>query len=442
MSSIALELAIIVGLLVINGLFAMSETAVVAARRIRLEHRADRGDRGASAALGLAREPTSFLSTVQVGITLVGVIAGAFGGATLSERLAEVIAPVPGVGSRAEPIALALVIALITYLSLIIGELVPKRIALSNPERVASLAARPMIAIAAVAHPLLVRLLTASTRGVLRLVGMKDVPQPGLTEEEIHALVEQGVESGVVPEAEHEVVEAVFRLGDRTVASIMTPRPDIEWLDVTTTPDEMRRTVAEQRRPWYLVCDGDVEHVRGIVYANDLLALLARGEEPRLEPVMSEPLYVPQILPAFHLLEAFRSSRQHTAIALDEYGGIAGLVTLDDFVEELVGEVPGRHDTEHSEEITGANGDWSAAGTTPIEDVADALGVESPELVEHRGYRTLGGFIIARLTRLPVNGDAVEYLGYRFTVTAMDGRRIARVRITRLDGGPRVVENE
>src|SRR5688500_2256333 len=231
MTAIALELAVIIALLVVNGVFAMSEIAVVAAKKIRLEHRAGRGDAGARAALALAKEPTAFLSTVQVAITLIGVLAGAFGGATLGDELAVPLAAVRWIGRWAEEGPFALVVALITFLSLVIGELVPKRIALGNAERVAALVARPMGAIARAARPL-VRLLGASTRAVLRLFGMKDVPSPGLTEEEIHALVEQGAESGAVPAVEHAIVESVFRLGDRQVASIMTARPDLEWVDV------------------------------------------------------------------------------------------------------------------------------------------------------------------------------------------------------------------
>ncbi|HEX6060099.1 MAG TPA: hemolysin family protein [Gemmatimonadaceae bacterium] len=433
MSAIAFELAVILLLLVVNGVFAMSEIAIVAAKRIRLEQRAERGDAGARAALALAREPTAFLSTVQVGITLIGVFAGAFGGATLSEELGVLFATVPWIGSWAEELAFALVVALITYLSLIVGELVPKRLALGNPERVAALVARPMGALARAAHPL-VRVLTASTRAVLAVFGMKDVPEPGLTEEEIHALVEQGAESGAVPEAEHAIVESVFRLGDRQVASLMTARPDLEWLDVDTPPDDLRIQIETQRRPWYLLCQEDVENVKGIAHASDLLALSVGGAPLDLRTVLSEPLYVPLTMPVFHLLELFRSSRQHIAIALDEYGGVAGLVTLDDIVDELVGEMPERNEPGEPAPIVRSDEGWLAIGTAQIDDVADELELELEEIAldEHRGYRTLGGFILAQLGRVPVTGDAVEWGGFRFEVVAMDGRRIEQVRIARL----------
>ncbi len=431
MTAIALELAVIIALLVVNGVFAMSEIAVVAAKKIRLEHRAGRGDAGARAALSLAKEPTAFLSTVQVAITLIGVLAGAFGGATLGDELAVPLAAVPWIGRWAEEVSFALVVALITFLSLVIGELVPKRIALGNPERVAALVARPMGAIARAARPL-VRLLGASTRAVLRLFGMKDVPSPGLTEEEIHALVEQGAESGAVPAVEHAIVESVFRLGDRQVASIMTARPDLEWVDVDTPADDLRLQLETQRRPWYLVCREQVEAIEGIAHASDLLALCVGGATPEMRTVLSEPLYVPLTMPVFRLLELFRTSRQHIAIVLDEYGGVAGLVTLDDIVEQLVGDMPERNEPGEPAPILRVDDGWIAIGAAQIEDVTEELDVEEIELDEHRGYRTLGGFILARLGRVPVTGDVVEWERVRFEVVAMDGRRIERVRIVKL----------
>lgn len=425
---IALEIAVILILLTVNGVFAMSEIAVVTAKRIRLEHRAERGDEGAAAALALANEPTAFLSTVQVGITLVGVLAGAFGGATLSERLAVPLAGVPVIGAYAETVAFILVVTFITYVSLIIGELVPKRVALSNPEGVAAFVARPMRTLARWGRPL-VHLLTASTRGVLRLFGMRDVPEPGLTEEEIHALVEQGAESGAVPAIEHEIVESVFRLGDRQVASVITVRPDLEWLDVAATAEELRQALEVQRRPWYLVCEDSVEHVRGIAHASDLLALCAAGRPLELQPVLSEPLYVPQSMPVFRLLDVFRTARQHIAVALDEFGGVAGVVTLDDIVEELVGDIPARGEPDEPQPITRDGKGWLVIGTAAIEDVLEELQLGAFPVEAPRGYRTLGGFILAQLGRVPVMGESFTWEGFRFEVVAMDGRRIERVRI-------------
>jgi putative hemolysin len=437
MSALALEIAIILLLLLINGVFAMSELAVLSAKRVRLEHRADRGDAGARVALELAREPTQFLSTVQVGITLVGVLAGAFGGARLSVPLAEALRRVPWLAAHSEGAALAIVVAAITYFTLIIGELVPKRLALGNPERVASLVARPMSAVARAARPL-ATVLSGSTRLVLRLFGVKDVPEPGLTEEEIHTLVEQGAQSGVVPEKEHEIVESVFRLGDREVGSVMTARPDIEWIDLESSADEVRARLAEQRRPWFLVCERQVESVRGIVHAGDLLATLLAGRPLDLRAAMGEPLFVPEAMPVLRLLETLRRSRQHVAIVLDEYGGVAGLVTLDHIVDQLVG---GDEATDgEPAPLTRTQLGWLATGSAAIEEVADALGLErmrDNDADSPRGYRTLAGFILARLGRVPVTGDVVEYEGLRFEVVAMDGRRIEQVRIADARSGER-----
>ena len=431
MSVIAFEIAVILMLLVINGVFAMSEIAIVSAKRIRLEHRAERGDAGARAALELAREPTAFLSTVQVGITLVGVLAGAFGGATLSEELGVMLSGVESIEPWAEELAFIIVVTGITYLSLIIGELVPKRIALGRPETVASLIARPMRRLSRVARPL-VAVLTGSTRGVLRLFGVKDVPEPGLTEDEVHSLIEQAAETGTVPEVEHRIVERVFRLGDRQVASIMTPRTDIEWVDADTPEADLRLELETERRPWYLVCHESVERVRGIVHASDLLAQVVRGRPLALPVVLSEPLYVPLTTPVFRLLDLFRASRQHIAIVLDEYGGVAGLVTLDDVVDELVGDIPMRGDDVEPAPIARSESGWLVLGTAAIEDVLEALELDGVEIEERRGYRTMGGFVLAQMGRLPAPGDWLDFEGFRFTVVAMDGRRIEQVRIKRL----------
>jgi putative hemolysin len=432
MNIILLEILVIVLLLVINGIFAMSELAVIAAKKIRLEHRAERGDAGARAALALARDPTQFLSTVQVGITLVGVLAGAFGGATLAEKLAEELTAIAWLAPYADRAAFAIVVAFITYLSLIIGELVPKRIALGNPERVASLIARPMGMIARIGQPV-VRLLTGSTRMVLKLFGMKDVPEPGLTEEEIHALVEQGAESGAVPEVEHEIVESVFRLGDRRVASMMTARRDLEWLELRTSDEALRARLTEQRRPWFLVCEDDVENVRGVVHASDLLTACVAGDQLDLGNVLSEPLYVPNSMLVLQLLERFRMSRQHVAVVLDEFGGVDGLVTIDDILGELVGEMPTAGAVAKPLLRRDEHG-WLAAGALPIEDLAAELDdVAGFEADSRRGYRTVAGFIMTHAGHVPAVGETLRWQGYDFEVAEMDGRRIELIRIRRVN---------
>ena len=434
MSGIATEVLIILLLLVLNGVFAMSEIAVVTARKIRLEHRAEAGDKGAQAALELAREPTQFLSTVQVGITLIGVLAGAFGGASIAEQLADRFRGSATLAPYADAMGLGIVVAAITYLSLIIGELVPKRIALAAPERIASVIARPMGILARVVSPV-VRVLTGSTNLMLRLLGVRAHGEPGLTEEEIRAVLEQGAETGVVQAAEHEIVESVFRLGDRTVGSIMTPRPELDWIDVADESGDADRGLVAQltaeRRGMYLVCEGELDRVTGFAHAEDLLAQCLSGGAVDLGAVRAavrSPLFVPAAMPVLQLLDAFRSSRQHAAVVLDEYGGLEGLVTLHDVLEALVGELPSVDDEDDTPSIVRReDGRWLMDGALPVIDVEAKLDLELHAEEGPTGYQTLGGFVLARLGRLPQVGDHFRWREHRFEVVQMDSRRIDKV---------------
>jgi putative hemolysin len=367
---------------------------------------------------------------VQVGITLVGVIASVFGGATIAEILAGRFEQVPWLAEHAEAAALAVVVAAITFLSLIVGELVPKRIALSNPERIAALVARPMRVVAMFAHPL-VAVLTGASNLVLRLFGLHGRNEPGFTEEEIHALVEQGMETGVVPEAEHEMVEGVFRVGDRQVASIMTPRLDVDWIDASADAGAVRDAASSASRDYLLVCDGTIEHVIGVVYSQALLRQCLRGETLALRDALEAPIFVPAGMPILRLLDTLRSAGQRAAVALDEYGGVQGVVTFDDIVEEIFGQLPAASEEEPSI-AKEAEGAWIVDGGAPIEDLEQELDLGPVGAEGRRGFRTLGGFLMTRLGRLPVLGDAIVESGFRFEVLHMDGRRVARVRITRI----------
>lgn len=432
MRAIATDILLILLLLLVNGVFSMSEMAVVAARRTRLEHRAEEGDAGAAAALDLAAHPTGFLSTVQVGITLVGVLAGAFGGAGIAEVLALSLRDVPWLAPYATPVAFGIVVGAITYLSLIIGELVPKRIALSDPERIASIVSRPMRMVARVGSPL-VRLLTASTNFVFRLLGLGASSEPGVTEHDIRALVEQGAESGVVQEAEREIVENAFRLGDRAANAVMTPRPDVAWVDLADDAASIRARLVLAARDRFLVCEGELDRVVGLVHAEDLLVRCVSGnavaDADALRAIARPPVFVPETMPAFRLLETFRRTRQHAAVVLDEYGAVAGIATLDDLLEALLGEVPGGDAESHAAMVRRADGAWLVDASTPVEDVENRLDLEIPD-AERAGYLTLGGFVMARLGQLPNVGDAFDWSGRRVEVVAMDGRRIATVLIS------------
>lgn len=404
---------------------------MVAARKVRLEHKAEEGDKGARAALEIATHPTSFLSTVQVGITLIGVLAGAFGGASISERLAGALAAIPWLAPYAQPLAFGIVVTIITYLSLIIGELVPKQLALGHPEKIASLVARPMRAISRVVAPL-VSFLTASTNLVFRVFGIRATADAGVTEQDIRSMVEQGAESGAVQPEEHRIVENTFRLGDRQVAAIMTPRVDISWVDVTASTDELLVELASSLRGRgmpIVVCEDDIEHVLGVVYSDDLLQRCLGGAPLDLRATLSEPLFVPETMPVLDLLESFRHSRHQAAIALDDYGGVAGIASLDDILEALVGELPQQGKTQSLEIVRQPDGSWLVDGGTAVDDLEPVIDFDSRMEEERRESTTVGGLVMATLGRLPVQGESMDHSGARFTVERMQGRRIDVVRV-------------
>jgi putative hemolysin len=435
MSVILLELALITALFLVNGVLAMSEIAVVTARRARLERRAEAGDAGAATALALIADPTQFLSTVQIGITLVGIVAGAVGGAALSEKVAELLAPVPGVGPYAMEIAFVLVVAAITYLSLVIGELVPKRIAMSDPERFAALLSRPMQLLSRVNRPI-VRLLTASTNLLLRALRVKRSSDAAVTDEDVRALVAQGIATGTIHAGEEPLVERVLRLGDRPVRAIMTPRPDLEWL----TPDEdqaaIRRLLLDSPRSRLLVSAESVDDVVGIVLTRDLLRQSVQGKPFDIAAVLKQPLFIPESTPVLQLMEMLRQSDVAAAVVLDEFGGVQGMATVSDIFADLIGEFPGGGQTPQQPEIVRRpDGSWLVEGSTAVEDVEDQLGLERPAEERVRDYQTVAGLVLTHLGRVPRTGDVLEAMGFRFEVVDMDGRRIDRLIVTRLGGG-------
>jgi putative hemolysin len=430
MGSIGTELLIIFLLVLANGVFAMSEIAVVAARKVRLQQRAEEGDERAKAALALAHDPNKFLSTVQFGITLVGVLAGAYGGARLAEPLAEPIARVTLLAPYAEGIALGLVVTGITVMSLIFGELVPKRIGLNNPEAIASWVARPMMALARIGGPI-VALLTSSTNFVLRVFGIKGDAEPNLTEDEIKALISQGAETGAVGAAEENIVQRVFQLGDLRVAAIMTPRPDIEWIDVDASEEELREFLASHSHTMFVVCHGGLDEVLGIVRSADLLPIAFKGVNIDLRKLTREALFVPDSMPAVQLLESFRSSHKHVALVMDEYGAVEGLVTVTDLLTAIVGDLPADASEALGAFVSRADGSWLVDGSAAMEEVTTHFGMDGLPEEEAGAYHTIGGFVMARLGRVPKTADAFEWGGMKFEVIDMDGRRIDKVLVAR-----------
>ena len=437
MGGVGTEIVVVLVLLLANGLFAMSEISIVAARKVRLQQRADDGDRLAKAALALAHSPTTFLSTVQIGISLVGVLAGAYGGANIAESLQVRLEQVPLVAPYAEGVALGLVVAAITYLSLIIGELVPKRIGLNHPETIASWVAIPMMGLARIGAPL-VALLTGSTNLVLRIFGIKGDADPHLTEDEIRAVISQGAESGALEEDEESLVQRVFRVGDQRVGAIMTPRLDIEWVDVNATDDQLRQFLGGHSHGQFVVCQDSLDNVLGTVRAADLLTMAMKNGPITLKTLIKEPLFVPDSMGIFKLLEALKTSHRHMAIVLDEFGAVEGLVTVTDLLEAFVGSLPTDAAGERAIVVRG-DGSWLVDGATPITDVLNDLGLDELPHGESGTYHTLGGFVMARLGRIPRTADAFDWGGMRFEVIDMDGRRIDKVLVNRLTPNEPVV---
>jgi len=408
----------------------MSEIAVVAARKVRLQQRAEDGDERARKALALAHDPNKFLSTVQFGITMVGVLAGAYGGATIAEQVAQPIAAVPELAAYAHVIALGLVVTGITVLSLIVGELVPKRIGLNNPEAIASWVAGPMIVLSKIGGPV-VGALNRPTNFVLRLFGIKGEAEPNLTEDEIKALISQGAETGAVGATEENIVQRVFQLGDQRVAAIMTPRPDIEWIDVDASEEELREFLASHSHTQFVVCHGGLDEVLGIVRSADLLPLAFKGARIDLRSLKKEALFVPDSMPAVQLLESFRGSHKHVALVMDEYGAVEGLVTVTDLLTAIVGDLPADASEAIGAFVARADGSWLVDGSAPMEDVTAHFGMDALPEDEAGAYHTIGGFVMARLGRVPKAADTFEWGGMKFEVMDMDGRRIDKVLVVR-----------
>lgn len=426
-----MEILIILLLILFNGVLSMSEIAVVSSRRVRLQHWAADGDKKAAAALALAQEPGHFLSTIQVGITLVGILSGAYGEATVASGLAAELKQFPALAPYGDAIAFSLVVAAITVLSLVVGELVPKRLALLNPERVASLVAAPMRVLALAVYPL-VRLLSAATDGALRLLGARPSEEPPITEEEIRVLMQQGTEAGIFEKAEQDLVRNVFLLDRRGIGGLMTPKPDVVYLDVEDSPQEVVRKINENGHSIYPVCKGDLDNVLGIAQTKALLARCLSGAPLDLTAGLQAALYVPESLSAMELLKMFKRSPLQAALIIDEYGEIQGIVTLDDVLEAVVGELPSAAEGEEPPAVQREDGSWLLDGMLPVDQMAALFDADGLPEEEARGYNTLAGFIMAQMGRVPAVADHFEWQGLRFEVVDMDRARIDKVLVTPL----------
>ena len=429
-----MEIFILLALFLLNGLFAMSEMSVVSSRKPRLTQWADMGRPGAAAALTLANAPGMFLSTIQVGITVIGVLSGALGEATLSAQFEAYLGQWPALERYAEETSLVVVVVGITVCSLIIGELVPKRLALLNPEAIASRIARPMQILTRIGYPI-VRLLSFVTEWILKLVGAKSAQQAPVTEEEIRLLMEQGTEAGVFEPHEQRMVSRVFGMDEERVSGVMTPRMGIVYLDLEEPLDDSRRKILEHGYSRFVLCSGGIDNVLGIVHARAVLRELLEGREVRLVEHAVPPLYVPGSITVTDLLKTFRRHRNNYALVLDEYGELEGLVTLNDVMGTLVGDIAGSGQTQDVDIVRRDDGSWLVDGATTLHRFREAIHLDGELPGEGEGtYHTLGGFVMAVLGRVPRTGDKLEAAGHRFEVADMDRHRVDKVLVTPLAG--------
>lgn len=422
-----MEIFIIIGLILLNGILSMSEIALVSARKARLELDAKRGNKSAQTALKLAGEPDRFLSTIQIGITLIGILTGLYSGEAFAYNLAEVVRHVPVLEPYALGVSKTIIVIIVTYLTLIMGELVPKRIGMGYAERVSMLVAKPMYFLSKLALPF-VWLLSKSTSLVIKITGIKANEENKVTEEGIKAIVKEGFDGGEVQEVEQDIVERVFNLGDRNVGSIMTHRSDLVWLDVTDSIEKIREKVQENLFNIYPVASEKFDNIKGVVYLKDLFG---RIDEPdfSLEEVIRPAQYLPENQSVYNALEQFKEARVKYGIVTDEFGGIQGIVTLKDIMEGLIGQVP--EVGEEAEIVQRADGSWLVDGQYNFYDFLEYFDME--DLYAEHDYNTLSGLILEILERVPKTGETLTWLTFEFEIVDMDGARIDKVLVKKID---------
>ena len=429
---LVVELAIVVALVLVNGLLALAELAVVSSRRSRLRALVDREVIGSRRALALASDPGRFLSTVQVGITLVGVLSGAFSGATLGLRLAEGFTELGLPTGIAQTLGVGLVVTAITYFSLVIGELVPKQIALRNPERIAVRVAPIMTTLAKIAAPV-VWFLDVSGRAVLAALGYEARPEHRVTDEEIRTLIAEAESAGVIEPGERAMIAGVMRLGDRPVRAVMTPRREVDMIDLTADEDEIRRTIGESIHSRLPVHEGAPEEMLGVVQAKDLLDAYLRGERPDIRAQVRSAPNVPDTADALDVVDLIKGSPVHMALVHDEYGHFEGVVTNTDILGAIVGDFRTDGPVE-PDAVQRDDGSWLIAGSMPVDEMAERLPIAVPP---DRSYHTAAGFMLSELGHLPLAGESLDSQGWRFEVVDLDGRRIDKILARRIAGGRR-----
>ena len=422
------EILIVVALTIVNGLLAMSELAVVSSRTARLKVLSDQGNKGAATAMRLAEDPGRFLSTVQIGITLVGVLSGAFSGATLGTRLSEWLGTHGFSASVSDTLGVGLVVVAITYLSLILGELVPKQIALRDPERVAARVAPAMWLLSKIGAPI-VFLLDVSGKAVLRLLGQKGESEEKVTEEEVRTIIAEAETAGVLERDEREMIAGVMRLADRSARALMTPRREVEVIDLEDSAEEIRQQLRATRRSRLPVQDGEADAIIGVIVVKDLIEFLQAGDTQDLRALVQETPIVMDTADSLHVLREIRSSRVHMALVFDEYGHFEGIITPGDVLEAIIGAFQEEEEDEPAI-VTRADGSYLVAGWMQVDEFSHELGIPIPRDAD---FQTVAGFILAELNHLPNVGESFDKGHWRFEVVDLDGRRIDKILVTRIE---------
>ena len=443
MSESARQILTLFILIVINGLFSMTEMAVVSSRRARLQSSHESGDKRAKTVLDLLDSPNDFFSTIQIAISLIGVITGAIGAQSFSHYLRDILMRVSFLKNIAQPLSVLLISLLITYFSLVIGELIPKRIATNDPEKIAMTMCGPVKVLATIFLPV-VRILSLSTEAGLKIFGIRENEDASVSEDEIKVMIEQGKQDGVFEENEQDIVETVFRMSDRTVETLMTPRTELPWIDLEEPLEESLKEIADSTYHYFPLVRGNPDDVIGVISSKALLDAYIRQDKIDLEKIAEPPLFVPESKPALSLLDDLKVSESNFAVVLDEYGGFSGMITPYDLLNALVGDVTNIGDEPNDEEdiLVRADGSWSFDGMLDIEEFKETIGVRELPDESRVGYQTLAGFILSQLGSIPATGDAFDWNGFHFEIVDMDGLRIDRIFVSRIDADGEASETE
>jgi len=422
-----MEILLILFLILLNGIFSMSEIALVSSRKFKLESEANKGNRNAERALGLANSPNTFLSTVQIGITLIGILTGIFSGKTLTTDLTEIISGIPLLAPYADSIAVITVVVVITYVTIVFGELIPKRIGLNFPEKISAAVSRPMTVLSAVTKPL-IWLLAKTNDLFLRMFGIDEKRDGSVTEDEINAIIRQSTESGEIQEIEQDIVRRVFSLGDRKAGELMTHRSDLIWLDKNDDPLKIKDKVNSDPHSAYPVCDKSIDQLLGFISLKQLYSK-SMDDDFSIEQHLNKPIYVPENMAAYRVLEHFKQNKIHSAIVVDEYGSIQGIITMDDVMDELIGD-PTEIDEDEYQIVVRDENSWLVDGQFPYFELLEYLQIEGEK--ESEGFTTVGGLVIHRTNHIPKTGERVRWKDYELEVVDMDGQRIDKVLITKI----------